>query len=180
MCISTKGKSSSQVMSRIIGNSGANQPSIKEIFNTGLEFQSTFIYWIIVIAGILYMLGLVFLALLKIQMKKTTRSLNRQRITAGLLWTSTALIFAASLSLTQTTTTLRHWPSQAVTVEAGSAVQVLQWLATAFSLLFSAGVWYMLEGQSGTSSFNKGGFDSSGGYGSSGGFGSSGGAAGDW
>lgn len=156
MCIPTKGRSSNQVMSQIIGSPGSGQSSAKTIFDTGLEFQSTVIYWIILTAGILYMLGLVSLSLLKIKMKKTAHSLSQQRVTMCFLWTSTALAFAASLSVTQIVNTLEIWPTQSLAMETGTAVQVLQWLATSFSLLFSGCVWYMLKGPSGSSNSSKG------------------------
>ena len=159
ICIPTKSQSTSQVIAQMSNRTGAAQAqTLSSATNTalldiGLGFQNTIMYLIIFLAGICYLFSGIFLFVVKLRTKNSAAreplakraDLIFQRLSIGLLWLSTGLAFAAAISASQLLATLQYWPDKTLVLQAGRMLPVLQWLTVTFPLIFSAGVWRLLQ-----------------------------------
>ena len=134
----------------------------KTLIDIALTVQSKTIYWVLIVAGLAFLLALLVLLLLQLHLIKAQpkpnaarKKLILKRLLLTCAWVSTALVFAASLETTQTATNLRHTAapgakaaqhvsqsviSDTLVIEPGVVFQTLQWLAFCFSFFFCTGV----------------------------------------
>jgi hypothetical protein len=123
-----------------------------------LTIQSKIILYFLAAAGVLYFLGLVFLLLLKRTLKalpqtnaaiETGAKAERRKGTLRLaaftsVWFSVGLALASAISIHQTISAMElisHIENvSSVQITAGKALDVLQWLAFAFSAVFAVGI----------------------------------------
>lgn len=136
-------------------------PNVKALLGTALENQKRTISWVIILAGIAFLLGLLSVLLLQWNLKQVQQKPNAgrkimilKRMMLCFLWASTALAFGAALTASQLARTLHHTsrsPTNMITdsliVETGTGFQVLQWLAASFSFFFSIGISLISTGQ---------------------------------
>ena len=129
-------------------------PSVRSLFKIALDNQKKMIAWILVAGGISFLCSLLSLLIYQVNLKKVHQEPNNgrkililKRLTFCLLWSSTSLAFGASLITTQLARVLQHTSQSSISVvtsslviEGGIGLQVLQWLAAAFSFMFSAGI----------------------------------------
>ncbi|KAK3328250.1 Ca2+ regulator and membrane fusion protein Fig1-domain-containing protein [Cercophora scortea] len=127
----------------------ASNAVVKDLVSTALDLQKQVFVSILAGAGLLFVVGLVFLFLLKRdianpQPDKPRRSAIIRRGTFGMLFLSSALVFTAALATTETAGALQYSSSATkdapILLEAGITLQVLQWMAFGFSLLFTLAV----------------------------------------
>ncbi|KAL8671591.1 MAG: hypothetical protein Q9168_003915 [Polycauliona sp. 1 TL-2023] len=162
-------------------SSTLSSPKVKALLKIALDTQSKTMPFVLLAAGIMFLLGLLSVLLLQFETKKAQRKSNAarkitvlKRLMLCLVWTSTALAFAASFSTTQLSNISQRTGArsdgvvaQSLIIEPGTGVQVLQWLAASFSLFFSAGVSsvFMVNGDhqgtswKGTSTLRSGDID---------------------
>lgn len=110
------------------------------------------------------MIGLLFLIFLKRHIKANQNSgpeswkLFLKHTSLGVAWTSTALAFAAAISITQTTSALQFLTTSfrsPVVMEAGLVLQVLQWLICTFSFFFAFGLTAIFRTRAGSTSYDN-------------------------
>ena len=128
------------------GTSQVTASDVHDLVATALELQKQIFISILAGASFLFMVGVVFLFLLKRNNAKPNPDKPRRnaiirRGTYGLLYLSTALVFATALSTTETAGALqfasRATSSSSILMHAGRTIQVLQWMAFGFSTLFT-------------------------------------------
>lgn len=156
------------VIASIANDSNATSSSIltdstnKALIEIALTIQSKTIYWVLIVAGLALLLAFLVLLLLQLHLKRAQPKPNAarkklifKRLLLTCAWVSTALVFAAALSTTQTAANLRHtvapgvnadqhvsqsFVSDTLVIEPGVVLQTLQWLAFSFPLFFCTGV----------------------------------------
>lgn len=160
-CLSTARSTADVVFPALFPDLNGTQPrsvltpstlQVKSLLSAALTLQSQIFIPLLAGAGLLFLAGLVLLALLKRSPDSPRAELLRACAT-GTLCLSTALSFTAALSTSQTAGALQYssrlsgaaGDAQVVT-RPGMALQVLQWLAFGFSLLFSTSVPWLLRG----------------------------------
>jgi hypothetical protein len=140
-------------------NPTASPTDVKTLLSAALVLQSQIFIPILAGSGLLFLAGLVLLVLLKRNItnpnpdKPRTGELLRLG-TMGSLCLSTALSFTASLSTSETAGALQYSAllsaggagDSQVLIKPGMALQVLQWLAFGFTLLFTMSVPWLLRG----------------------------------
>jgi len=135
---------------------------LKDLVTAAITLQSQVYAAILAAASFFFLLGLVFLLLHKRDVKnpnadKPRRSAILKRGTFGLLALSTGLIFTAALATTETAGALRHSTESIknapVLMKEGVTLQVLQWMAFGFSMLFTIAA--PLLAKPGFAPFNK-------------------------
>jgi hypothetical protein len=121
------------------------------MISLALTLQSKFLIPFLAGAGLLFTISLVFVALTELHVRKA-RIYNTQaakyrdslrQASCTLTWLSVALALASATMITQTTNALAYMTqleSSKVNITAGTTLNVLQWLAFAFSALFAAGI----------------------------------------
>lgn len=135
---------------------------LKDLISVALDLQGQVYVTILAAAAFFFLLGLVFLLLHKRDVKnlnpdKPRRSAIIKRATFGLLALSTGLIFTAALATTETAGALKHSSesikNSPVLMKEGITLQVLQWMAFGFSMLFTLAA--PLLAKPGFAPFNK-------------------------
>ncbi|KAK0652438.1 Ca2+ regulator and membrane fusion protein Fig1-domain-containing protein [Cercophora newfieldiana] len=131
-------------------NATAAPPSeLRDLVATAIQIEDKIFGWTLVAAGITFFVGLVCLFIHKRHNAKpeTSKPFFRaiaRRGTYGSLCLSTGLIFASALATLEAATALeaasRATSSAAILMHAGRTIQVLQWMAFGFSLLFNLAV----------------------------------------
>ena len=162
-------------------SSTLSNPHVKTLLKIALDTQANTISWVLVAAGITYLLSLLLILILqfnrkRVQRKPTTarKIMVLKRMTLFFVWLSAALVFGASLATSQLARAIHRTSASSVgivasslVIEAGQGVQVLQWLATSFSFWFATGISSIFAGAGGdgepSSSSSKGSLDSEGG-----------------
>ncbi|KAL8993364.1 MAG: hypothetical protein Q9169_006397 [Polycauliona sp. 2 TL-2023] len=171
-CIASSGSTPEQVIKRISVNVNAGEyqspfhqsasvavacplyGTAKSLLKIALDNQSKTMPFVLLTAGILFLLGLLLVLLLQFETKKVQRKTNSarkitifKRLMLCLVWTSTALAFGAAFSTTQLSKIIQRTNASSVSVvtqsliiEPGAGLQVIQWLAASFSFFFSVGV----------------------------------------
>ncbi|KAK3942555.1 Ca2+ regulator and membrane fusion protein Fig1-domain-containing protein [Diplogelasinospora grovesii] len=132
---------------------------VKNLVATALDLQSQIFISILAGAAVLFFLGLIFLALLKRDIvnpnpDKPRHSAIIKKGTFGLLYLSTALAFTAALATSETAGALQYSSTASsnstILIKPGISLQVLQWMAFGFSLLFTLAVpWLVRPGWGG-------------------------------
>lgn len=126
---------------------------IKSLLAAALVLQSQIFIPILAGSGFLFLAGVILLAVLKRNMHLELLRLG----TMASLCLSTALSFTASLSTSETAGALQYSSllstaagDAQILIKPGMALQVLQWLAFGFSLLFTMSVPWLLRDRWGT------------------------------
>ncbi|KAF2427259.1 hypothetical protein EJ08DRAFT_699709 [Tothia fuscella] len=137
ICLSSSGLSTEVIFTRLGGNQSVipNSPGeLRQLLNEALLLQ----------------------VLLKRQWKSSnynTKGMKRQEsiriYTTALLWMSVAASLASTVGVVQASGALQHATREglagSIIVEAGIALQTMQWLIFSFSALFSTGVYLMFS-----------------------------------
>ncbi|SPQ21537.1 2c93d951-955f-4189-a3d4-5a905f984bd7 [Thermothielavioides terrestris] len=133
---------------------------ITDLVSTALDLQSRIFISVLAGAAVLFVLGLAALFFLRRDVRSTAASWEGQplhprrsaairRATYGLLCGSAALAFAAGLATTQAAGALEYATAgmshATVLIHAGRTVQVLQWIAFGFEVLFVAAVPFLVR-----------------------------------
>lgn len=136
-------------------NSTADADDVADMIKTALDLQSGTFISVLAGAAVLFLLGLVALVLLKRDVSRGNswehqrRSTMIRRVTYGMLFGSTALVFAASLATTQSAGALKYaseaMRSASVLIHAGTTLQVLQWIVFGFSTMFCLAVPFLVR-----------------------------------
>lgn len=169
--------------SNATGSSMLTDSTNKALIDTGLTIQRKTIYWVPLAAGLAFLLALLVLLLLELHLNKaqpkpnaTRQKLILKRLLLTGAWASTALVFAAAFSTTQTAATIGHSAAASsganaaqrhvsqfliadddLVIEPGVVLQTLQWLAFSFSFFFCIGVSSVFMGAGGVGRPNVGG-----------------------
>lgn len=106
-------------------------------------------------SGVLFVVGIAALLLLKRDVRSGSswehprRSTAIRRATYGVLFGSTALVFAAALATSQAAGALEYASKgmnhASVLIKAGTTLQVLQWIAFGFEVLFAMTVPFLVR-----------------------------------
>ncbi|KAL2258318.1 hypothetical protein VTK26DRAFT_8399 [Humicola hyalothermophila] len=165
-CQSASGRSVETLMTNLfpeLGGNGTNSDSnstadaddVADMINTALDLQGGTFISVLAGAAVLFLGGVVALFFLKRDVSSPTawdhprRSAIIRRATYGMLYGSTALVFAASLATTQSAGALKYaseaMRDASVLIKAGTTLQVLQWLVFGFSTLFALAVPFLVR-----------------------------------
>lgn len=131
-------------------NATAAAPApLRDLVATALQIEDKIFGWTLVAAGMMFLIGLVFMFIHKRHNAKPElgksffRTIARRGTYCSLLF-STGLIFASALATLEAATALeaasRATSSAAILMHAGRTIQVLQWMAFGFSMLFNLAV----------------------------------------
>lgn len=151
-------------------------PNVRRLLQIALDNQNKTVSYVLLAAGFFFLFGLLSLLILQITLRKAQPKPNAarkvkilKRLMLSFLWTSTALAFGASFATTQlakilqrTSTSATSVVAESLVIEQGAGLEALQWLAAAFSFLFTTGVaWMFLDAGDRQHSMRKGdsGFD---------------------
>ncbi|KAL9022582.1 MAG: hypothetical protein Q9185_000293 [Variospora sp. 1 TL-2023] len=176
-CIPSLGVTPDQVIKEISLNVNAarsnilSTPNVRRLLKIALDNQNKTMSYVLLAAGFFFLFGLLSLLILQITLRKAQPKPNAarkvkilKRLMLSFLWTSTALAFGASFATTQLAKILQHTSTSATSVvaeslviEQGAGLEALQWLAAAFSFLFTTGVaWMFLDAGDRQHSMRKG------------------------
>jgi hypothetical protein len=130
-------------------------PEITDLITTALDLQSRTFISVLAGAAVLFVLGAAALFLLKRDVRSANswehprRSTVIRRVTYGLLFGSTALVFVAALATSQSAGALEYasegMSHASVLIHAGTTLQVLQWVAFGFEVLFALAVPFLVR-----------------------------------
>ncbi|KAK3325927.1 Ca2+ regulator and membrane fusion protein Fig1-domain-containing protein [Apodospora peruviana] len=135
---------------------------IVDLVSTAVDLQTQVYVSVLAAAAFFFVIGLVFLLLHKLDIKKGNsdkprRSAIIKRGTFGMLMLSTGLVFTAALATTETAGVLKHSTeaikNTPVLMKEGITLQVMQWMAFGFSMLFTLAA--PLLARPGLAPFNK-------------------------
>jgi hypothetical protein len=138
--------------------SAGNVGLVKQVIESALTLQSKVFICLFVGAGVFFVNAVVLLVVLKRDLKsKNGGNGRRSTVTKVAMITmlsiSIALALASAVATTEATGTLQFastiYADSSVLVDPGLPLQVLQWLAFAFSVLFAIGVLATLKSQGG-------------------------------
>lgn len=124
---------------------GVTAAEVRDLVATALDLQSQIFISILVGAVFVFCAGVVVLVFhkrdaAKADGSKPKRTVLLRRGTYGLLYLSTALVFAAALATTETASALQYASSATrsatILMHASRTLQALQWMAFGFSTLF--------------------------------------------
>lgn len=132
-----------------------NRAQVTDLISTALDLQSSTFTPVLAAAGVLFVLSLAALFVLKRDVQSPSswerprRSALVRRVTYGLLFGSTALVFAAALATSQAAGALEYaskgMSHASVLIKAGTTMQVLQWVAFGFEVLFAGAVPFLVR-----------------------------------
>jgi hypothetical protein len=135
--------------------SDADRSDITDLITTALDLQSGTFIAVLTGAAVLFVFSVIALLLLKRDVQSPSswehprRSTIIRRITYGMLFGSTALVFAAALATAQAAGALEYASAgmshASVLIEAGTTLQVLQWITLGFQVLFSLAVPFLVS-----------------------------------
>jgi hypothetical protein len=133
----------------------ANRDEITDLVTTALDLQSRTFISVLAAAAVLFILGIAALILLKRDVQNPSswehpvRSTVIRRVTYGMLFGSTALVFAAALATSQSAGALEYASSgmshASVLINSGTTLQVLQWITFGFQVLFALAVPFLVK-----------------------------------
>ncbi|KAK4040842.1 Ca2+ regulator and membrane fusion protein Fig1-domain-containing protein [Parachaetomium inaequale] len=133
----------------------ATNSEITDLITTALDLQSRTFISVLAGAAVLFVLGAAALFLFKRDVRSANswehprRSTVIRRVTYGLLFGSTALVFAAALATSQSAGALEYasegMSHASVLIHAGTTLQVLQWIAFGFEVLFALAVPFLVR-----------------------------------
>ncbi|AEO62966.1 uncharacterized protein THITE_112700 [Thermothielavioides terrestris NRRL 8126] len=141
-------------------NTTPDTTEITDLVSTALDLQSRIFISVLAGAAVLFVLGVAALFFLRRDVRSTAaswegqplhprRSATIRRATYGLLCGSAALAFAAGLATTQAAGALEYATAgmshATVLIHAGKTMQVLQWIAFGFEVLFVAAVPFLVR-----------------------------------
>ncbi|KAF2801242.1 uncharacterized protein BDZ99DRAFT_577755 [Mytilinidion resinicola] len=133
--------------------------AVEHIMAIAVFLQTKILICVLAAAGVWFLLGLMFLVLLKRNLKdRKSPSLAHRRFfkqaTVGALWISVALALAGTGAVSQTSGALQYFSNsveaQSIKVSSGTTIQALQWLVVAFSTIFAFGVSAIFKTADGT------------------------------
>ncbi|KAH8882505.1 hypothetical protein GQ53DRAFT_733666 [Thozetella sp. PMI_491] len=132
----------------------ASQTEAKSLIATALVLQSQIFISILAGAAFLFFISLPLLFLLKRSINnpnpdKPRRAMLIKRLTYGCMYLSVGLVFTSALATSETAGAL-HYSSGSVTnspinISPGISLQVIQWMAFGFSLLFALAETWLLR-----------------------------------
>jgi hypothetical protein len=135
--------------------SDADRSDITDLITTALDLQSGTFMAVLTGAAVLFAFGIVALFLFKRDVQGPNswehprRSTIIRRITYGMLFGSTALVFAAALATAQAAGALEYASAgmshASVLIQAGTTLQVLQWITLGFQVLFALAVPFLVS-----------------------------------
>jgi hypothetical protein len=135
----------------------ANRDEITDLITTALDLQSRTFISVLAGAAVLFALGIVALILFKRDVQsdsswenpRPVRSMVIRRVTYGMLFGSTALVFAAALATTQSAGALEYaslsMSHASVLIKSGTTLQVLQWITFGCEVLFGLAVPFLVK-----------------------------------
>jgi uncharacterized BrkB/YihY/UPF0761 family membrane protein len=132
----------------------ANGDEITDLVSTAIDLQSRIFISVLAGAAVLFVFGITALVLHKRDVSKgwdehPRRSTIIRRITYGMLFGSAALAFAAGLATSESAGALEYTTSgmahATVLIHAGRTLQVLQWVAFGFQMLFALAVPFLVR-----------------------------------
>ncbi|KAI0973454.1 Ca2+ regulator and membrane fusion protein Fig1-domain-containing protein [Xylaria arbuscula] len=155
-CLSSIGKDTKTITQDLSHNGLSISSNIGTLLSVALTIQSSIFPCLMAAAGVFFLVGLVALMLLKRSFKKPNpRKPLRPKLfrTATMLFggTATALAIASAVATTETANALGFAASTSaigndtISLSPGIALQVLQWLAVAFSVLFQLSLTQMFK-----------------------------------
>ncbi|KAK4122182.1 hypothetical protein N657DRAFT_634988 [Parathielavia appendiculata] len=128
----------------------ARRDEIIDLVTTALDLQTRTFISVLAGAAVLFTLGIAALILLKRDVRSPSswehpiRSTVIRRVTYGMLFGSTGLVFAASLATSQSAGALEYASAgmshASVLIKSGTTLQVLQWITFGFQVLFALSV----------------------------------------
>ncbi|KAK3902449.1 Ca2+ regulator and membrane fusion protein Fig1-domain-containing protein [Staphylotrichum tortipilum] len=142
-------------------NTTRHATEVTTLLTTALDLQSRIFISVLAGGGVLFLLGLPALFLLHrdarspARFDKPRRSVIIRRATYGLLAGSAALAFAAALATTQAASALEYAAAGVtsgkgeVVIKAGRTLQVMQWLAFGFEVVFVGAMPWVVGGRGG-------------------------------
>ncbi|KAF2815585.1 uncharacterized protein BDZ99DRAFT_565552 [Mytilinidion resinicola] len=163
ICQSSSGKTADRVLQFIFnGNlSSSDVSDSKELVSFALTVQSKIILYLLAVAGILLVIGLLLVLLLKRHFKAAqtgkmnaeSRRQSLRRATLTAIWTSVGLALASALTVSQVTAAMEYITKvesvSTIQITAGTALSVLQWFIFSLSALFAAGISSIFKKQGG-------------------------------
>ncbi|KAK4099584.1 hypothetical protein N658DRAFT_498293 [Parathielavia hyrcaniae] len=132
----------------------AHRDEITDLLTTALDLQARTFISVLAGAAVLFTLGVAALVLLKRDVQspssweRPARSAVIRRATYGMLFGSTALVFAAALATSQAAGALEYASAGmshvSVLIKSGTTLQVLQWITFGFQALFALAVPFLV------------------------------------
>ena len=155
-CYTTTGFTAASLTSRINASTLVlvDLVAIEQLLSFTIFLQSKIFVPLLAAAGALFLIGILFLALLKRHIKSmpnqgaANRRQTFRRATNLCLWASTAFALASAFATAQTTSALQYTTGStqsSIHVTTGVTLQVLQWLTFAFSVTFAFGIASMFQ-----------------------------------
>ncbi|KAI1307180.1 Ca2+ regulator and membrane fusion protein Fig1-domain-containing protein [Xylaria venustula] len=155
-CLSSIGKDTKTTAEDFSHKGLSITSNIGTLLSVALTIQSSIFPCLMAAAGVFFVVGLVALMLMKRSFKKPNpRKPLRPKLfrTATMLFggTGTALAIASAVATTETANALGFAASSSaigngtISLSPGIALQVLQWLAVAFSVLFQLSITQMFK-----------------------------------
>ncbi|KAH6850645.1 Ca2+ regulator and membrane fusion protein Fig1-domain-containing protein [Chaetomium sp. MPI-CAGE-AT-0009] len=136
-------------------SASSRRSEITDLVSTALDLQSRTFISVLAAAALLYVLGVVALVLLKRDVSSPSswehprRSAIIRRMTYGMLFGSTGLVFAAALATSQSAGALEYasegMSHASVLIKSGTTLQVLQWTTFGFEVLFALAVPFLVR-----------------------------------
>ncbi|KAK4114638.1 hypothetical protein N656DRAFT_766822 [Canariomyces notabilis] len=146
-------------------NATSSDVDVADLINTALNLQSQSFMSVLAMSGLLFLIGVGSLLVYKFDVKKGSfdhprRSAIIRRVTYGSLFLSTGLVFAAALATDQSADALEFasagMKNASVLIKSGTTLQVLQWMAFGFSLLFTLLVPILVREKAPAMTFKEG------------------------
>lgn len=165
ICQPTSGKNTDAIkkqFSPVFVNNGTHAGQTSDLIELAHTLQTSYLLGILAVAGNFFAISLIFLALLKRDFHMTAKNnasyQRRERLrqaTMVTLWVSVAFVLAAAVSIEQTLNALVfvspvNLATTGIKITAGKGLDVLQWLAFGFSVVFAFGVSLMFRKEGGT------------------------------
>jgi hypothetical protein len=133
--------------------------ALEELLDVGLSLQKSFFVPLLAAGGVVFLIGTIAVAQLKrnIKTNKSGDAMERRRsyksYAIAFIWLSVAISLASTLGVVVGTGVLQYAVNaingSSITFQAGSTLQVLQWLIFSFSALFATGIAIMFHRLSG-------------------------------
>jgi hypothetical protein len=158
-CQSTSGSSAAQLAQKYDESDSRDDSGIIALFALALVLQTKVIICLLAGAGVLFLFGILFLVLLKRNLRSAfnvSANIRRKRMRTGLystVWLSVGLAVASATSIDQTTSALQYTTNTVIDsgsrIKTGTTLRVLQWLIVVFSTVLALGLSTMFKTQGG-------------------------------
>jgi hypothetical protein len=159
-CHTTTGRTADKFASKFSGLDSESIAEATPLFSLALVLQTKIMLCLLASAGVLFLFGILFLGLLKRNMKSgptlhgVKRARRMQIALYSSVWMSVAVAFASAASIDQTTSALRFTTNSvsgsAFLIHTGTTLPVLQWLIVGFSATFALGLSRIVKTVGGT------------------------------